>query len=368
MIRRGKNVAVVGQGDAAAQLVAALGALQGVAQVRQVAVELVRPRAYDVVVEAVGGVALAYEVAMGALSQGVDCVVTSPFLLAAHGEVLSAAARGQGAKLGVTAAGFGVPVMPMVRALAVERLVMGLGAGNVLLNRMRARQENCQQAERQLELQGSDLSDAGGKVSYARAVVLAGEWQGVWHNGKRANVQRGSVDRVDAMVMRHLRGMGLELVLAAQIDRVGVYAGPMAVPIGSALADGVLVGENVVVMVHGSGEAVIRLAADDRAMVRSGVVADVENMVRGLRYEVPMGEVEGGDGIERCVVRCVYGKREAVMQAGEVIFERVEGDGMWQAVVQGVPFARLRMLVPEALVLPLVGGWDVPAAGLRLVG
>ncbi|NBX86444.1 MAG: hypothetical protein EBQ80_04280 [Proteobacteria bacterium] len=235
---------------------------------------------------------------------------------------------------------------------------------------MRARQESMAQAERQLELQQADLSDRAGKVTLARAVALAGAWQSVWHGSKAAAVQRGSVDGVDVGLMRQLRGLGLELVMAAQVDAAAVYAGPLAVPVGSALADGLLAGENVLVAEHATGEAVVRLVADEVALGVAGVVADMREIVRGVWAEVVGGAVAAGEDVEmQQVVFCGYSKRGAVLDAVEqVVYEKVATDGQWQAVVRGADFASLRMRLPEAVIVPMAGGWEVPAGGLRLVG
>jgi homoserine dehydrogenase len=98
----------------------------------------------DVVVEAMGGVEPAAQIAVATLRRGAHFVTANKTLLAAHGPALADIARASGGRLGFEAAvGGGIPVIRTLRdALpwAGVRTVRGVlnGTSNFLLDRIRA--------------------------------------------------------------------------------------------------------------------------------------------------------------------------------------------------------------------------------------
>ncbi|MBI1309225.1 MAG: hypothetical protein GC129_05180 [Proteobacteria bacterium] len=325
----------------------------------------------DVVVEMVGGVEPAFKVAMGAMGKGVACVVTSPMLVAAHGQALAQASRGMHAFWGCTAAGAGMQPVELLAGRAVERMAVVFGEGaSTLLVRMGYRNENYLKMEADLLRADVDVSDAAGKLTQARAAALMGDWQGLWP--KVGSQLRVGLDALDMQDMRRMREFGLTLVYGAQLFDGGfVYTGPMAVDTASPLAQAQ--GRDVLLLEDEGGESVISQPADAQGRLLRGVVGDMVRLMRGraapeFATHAVFGGAAGADGA--CYLRLPYGKREALMAAGAVVKEeKVEGNGTWQAVVEGVDMRRLRMLAPDGCIWPVAGSWEMPmAGGLRLVG
>ena len=96
----------------------------------------------DIVVEAMGGVDLAYELVRTALEQGKHVVTANKALLATHGGELVALAQGKGVRLEYEAAVAGaIPIVkPLRESLAGDRVrkVLGIlnGTTNFILTKM----------------------------------------------------------------------------------------------------------------------------------------------------------------------------------------------------------------------------------------
>lgn len=372
MIRRGASVFIVGHGPLAAAVTDALARLPGIAKASMVTAA--PPPHADLVVEMLGGVEPAFRLAMGALGSGTSCLVTSPLLMAAHGRVLANAAEGQHVFLGFSSTGFALPLddlLPQARTLTLATH----GGAQAILARMGYRGETYEQAERELFSSGFDLSDASGKLTLARAMVLLGLWRDSWP--RFADCVRTGVDMLCADDFKNLRLFGLLPVYGARIAFDTVYAGPLAVAPGSPLAVGM--GREALLMETSAGDVVMTAPADDTARIVQGIMADARRWLqrKPLRFGDPYRGVDSQDitgaarGFEDalCYVRVAYGRKDmALAAAGRVLQERIDGSGFWQAVLQGADITELRRRLPDAVTLPVAGPWEAPAAGLRLVG
>lgn len=367
MMNRGVSISVVGQGALAQAVTAALGRVQGVVQVCQTSG--VPVPGTSLVVEMVGGVEPAFRLAMGALGTGIPCIVTSPLLMAAHGRVLANAALGQHVLLGTSAIGFAFPVEEMMAGARHIRLVTAGGAQAVLA-RMGYRGESYEQAEKELYTSGADLTDASGKMTQARAMTLLGRWRDAWPRFN--DCVRMGVDGFAPEDFRSLRAFGLQPVYGAEITPETIYTGPLAVsPASPLVAAGT--DREVMLVQTDEGEILLSAPADETARVVRGVVADVRRWMQRKPvaavqpYAVTDSFVRPETGL--CYVRVPYGRRDmALAAAGEVVHERIEGNGTWQAVVRGADVRDFRLRLPEAVIMPIAGAWEAPSAGLRLVG
>lgn len=363
------RVCVAGQNALATAAVEGISRLGGVEIVRQISDVGVVPAGTDVLVEMVGGVEPAFRPAMAALGTGVSCIVTSPMLVAAHGRVLASAAQGMHCFLGLSGAGMGVGIEKIAAGADVRKVTALWGdGGSSLLARMEFRNEGFDRVRADFERRGEDLSDAGGKVTQARAAAMLGAC-GAWP--RLSSQVRVAVDAVEMADVRKMRELGLGLVYGAVLEAGHVYAGPLAVAL-----DGILLrerGRDAVLLETSGGEILWSRDADEGRVVR-GVLGDMTDVLRmrqgaGVEMESLMGsEVSADEG--QCYVRLPLGRRDAVLANVErVLEERVDGDGMWQAVVDGVHIGRLRLLASDGLALPVAGEWAAAAsAGLRLVG
>lgn len=366
-IRRGLSISVIGQGALARAVADALGRMGGVARIYQTSGAPVAGT--DLVVEMVGGVEPAFRLAMGTLAQGLPCVVTSPLLMAAHGRVLANAAIGQHVLLGTSAIGFAVPVEEILASARGIQLVTGSGA-QALLSRMGYRGETYEQAEKELYTTGADLSDVSGKLTQARAMTLLGRWRDAWPRFN--DCVRIGVDGFLPEDFKSLRAFGLQPVYGAEITPESVYTGPLAVVPTSPLA-AAGAGREVMVVQTDEGEILLSAPADETARVLRGVLADVRRWMQrkpvaaAQPYTVADSYVRPETGLY--YVRVPYGRRDMAMAAvSGVVHERVEGNGTWQAVVQGVEVREFRQRLPEAVIMPIAGDWEAPSVGLRLVG
>lgn len=372
MTRRNLRICVAGGNALATAVVEALGKLSGIEIVRQISTVGMVPAGTDVLVEMVGGVEPAFRSAMAALGSGVSCVVTSPMLVAAHGRVLAGAAEGMHCALGMSGAAMGVDFEKLVVGADVRRVTALWSDGaSALLARMGFRNESFERLHSDFIKHDLDLSDASGKLTQARTAALMGACGG-W---PRVSAQvRVGVDALDPTDIRKLREFGLGLVYGSVLERGRFYTGPLAVALdGSLMRDR---GRDVLVVEEeGGAQQVWSRDGDEWGRVVRGVTADVRAMVR----EKGGGKIEENglisysylDDIEDvCYVRVGAGRREAILaNVDHVLEERMDGEGMWHAVVRGMAIGQLRLLSSEGLALPVAGEWTpAAAAGLRLVG
>lgn len=325
--------------------------------------------ACDVVVEMVGGVEPAFRTAMAALGTGTACIVTSPMLVAAHGRMLASAAEGMHCFLGVSAAGVGTHVEKMAAGSSIRKAtLLWSDGGRALMDRMGFRNESLARMRADLERGGMDLSDAGGKLTQARAAAVLGAC-GAW---PRVSSQvRVGVDAVEPADMRKMRELGLGVVYGAVLEGGRMYVGPLAVALDSPLLGER--GRDVVMLDTDEGEVMWSRECDERARVLGGVMTDARDFLKwkqtGVEQASGLLELAEDDRAALCYVRLASGRREAVLANVErVMEERVDSDGMWQAVVKGIHIGRLRLLASDGLALPLTGKWEASVGmGLRLV-
>ena len=225
-----KQILILGKGPEAAGLVATLAKLPGIKSVRQQAEyqtydEL--PRA-DLCIEMLEGIATAYAAAQQALKQGMGLVISSPAMAAMHGNVLHAAARGQGAFFAIAAHGAGLAPLQL-QAIAAERLILlPDSAPQTVLRRMTERGESFAGATAELNRRFANLSDMAGKETHTRAHSLFAAWRGQWLN--IAHTQRQTFDALEPWHLKVANHMGLQLVFGADITQNGIRTGLMALP------------------------------------------------------------------------------------------------------------------------------------------
>lgn len=372
------TIVVAGRGDAAKAVMDALAVLPNVGTVRQVG--QFDPLQADrllagthLMVDMIGGVAPAFAACMAALAQGVACVTANPLLVATHGRVLQNAAQGQHTYFGFQAAGFGMPIAEMMAAMRPSKVTACFTtAASIALARMNFRNESLAHVSAHLKMTDVDISDWGGKVTQARAMALRALWHGDELRGQQ--LQRTGVESVEPADIKRLREFGLHPVFGAEITEDGIYTGPLAVAHGSPLlaqnARDVLLAETE------QGDVVLAQDANEDQRIVSGIVADVRSFMRAPkpamkeapRMMMPMGI----KAAERAYVRIPFAAREEVLAfRPEIMDERVDGDGLWQAVIGVEAIAALKLSAFGGMVFPLSGAWTPPAAGsvsLRLVG
>ncbi len=373
------SIVVAGRGDAAKAVMDALAALPGVGTVRQVA-QFDPTQASrllmgtHMMIDMIGGVAPAFAACMAALSQGVACITANPLLMASHGRVLQNAAQGQHTYFGFQAAGFGMPVAEIMAAMRPTKVTACFTtAASMALARMSYRNESLAHVSAHLKMTGVDISDWGGKVTQARAMALRALWHGDELRGPQ--LQRMGVESMEPADVRRLREFGLHPVFGAEITEDGIYTGPLAVAHGSPLL--AQTARDVLLAETEQGDIVLAQdAGEDQRMV-SGVLADVRTFMRApkpaLMPQAPhMMMPFAAKPAERAYVRIPYGMRDEVLAfKPEIMDERTDGDGLWQAVIVVEAIAKLKLSAFGGMVFPLVGAWAPPAAGsvgLRLVG
>jgi len=372
------TIAVVGKGPAAGAVTNALSALPGVGCVRQMAMfEVTKAgemlRGVDHVVEMVGGVSPAFALAMATLSGGMAFTTANPLLVAAHGRTMQNAARGQQGYFGFQGAGFGLPVAELMGATRPTKLTVSfVTVASMAVARMVFRNESLAHVSAHMKMQGMDLSDWGGKLTQARAMALRGLW---FENEVRGSqLTRVSVEMCEPEDVKRLRSFGLQPVYGAEITEEGIYTGPLAVANGSPLLNATV--QDVLVAETDHGDMVLAHTASEEQRVVAGIVADVRAYLRPSRPA--LGGMVKNFGIQtaqeplRAYVRMPYAARDVVLAGKpEILSEKVEADGLWQAVVAVQDRASLQIGALGGVVYPVSGEWEPPVAGsvgLRMVG
>lgn len=114
---------------------------------------------------------------------------------------------------------------------------------------------------------------------------------------------------------------------------------------------------------------------EDVARIVAGAVADVRAYLRSAKpASVQTPRYVGLPALReplRMYVRVPYAARELVLaDKPEVMHERVDGDGLWQAVIAH-DTGTMALDHVGGMIYPISGDWQAPAAGavgLRLVG
>lgn len=372
------TILVVGKGAVVAEVTDALAALEGVTCVRQIVgfdplqAEM-QLRAVDHVVDMTDGLVPSFTLAMAALSAGISFTTANAMLMAVHGRVLQNAARGQQAYFGFQAAGFGLPLAEMMGAARPKKVAVSfVTAASVGLARMAFRNESLAHVSAHLKLQGVDLSDWGGKQTQARAMAL----RSLWFDSELRGAQLGriGVDAAEPADVKRLRAFGLQPVYGAVIEEGYIYTGPMAVANGSALLNTTV--QDVLVAETEQGDVILAYTADETTRVLAGIVADMRSYLRSSRPALAAGfkSFEKHEAAEpvRAYVRMPYAAREVVLAVKpEILSEKVDGDGLWQAVIEVAGRESLQIASVGGMVYPVSGAWEPPAAGsvgLRMVG
>ncbi len=367
-----KQIWVVGAGEAATSTAHALGRLPGVATVRHMAtLERLSPHAWaaDLVVEMTGGVAPAYDVLQNALGHGAAVIATSPHVFAAHADLLTRAARGQGAFLGASAAGFG-PLPALLQGWQASRIwVAPDTAPRALMARVVARQEDSLTAEHHLTARGADMSDRAGKISHARAATLWMTYFGAMGQiTPRFSAQpRRGVDRLEWRVMEALRPFGLQLAYTCRIDAEGYATTPVAVPFGHPLA--AEYGAGTVIMAETpAGTIITNTPSNPAKNVEANVLTDTAAWLAGQKRatQAPAAINTSHNVLSGCFVDAPYGQRLRVAAGGDIVSEHVSATGRWWGIVNADADA-LMAVAPDALVLPLVEPFEATNT-LRMVG
>jgi homoserine dehydrogenase len=265
-VHNGK-VAVVGAGPWAGVVA---GKLRGLgAQVAVLADIDASLPAYLGVVEAAGGMAPAFEIAMTALGRGLPVVSASPLLAGVHGQVLLAAARAQGVGLGLSGALLGaLPAAALGAWPADEMILLSGGAAARVLSRIADRGQRFEVAARAES--DSDTADLGGKLTLCRALALHGLWRGRWLNPGAA--RRVEVGQVTVERAAQVRRGGYVWRFGALLRPEEIYVGPLALGAEEPLA----ARQGLVVQ---AGAVTLEIDADERARALAGMVQDVRALL-----------------------------------------------------------------------------------------
>lgn len=201
-----------------------------------------------IVVEVMGGLEPAGELALRALRSGKAVVTANKELMAARGSALLAAAEDSGVSLLFEAAvGGGIPIIrPLSESLAGERItsVMGIvnGTTNFILTRMiedRAPyDEVLAEAQRLGYAEADPAADVTGADAASKAAILASLAFGSWVDGNQ--VPREGIDGLQLLDFDYARTLGYTPKLLAiaedSEDGVAVRVHPTLVPVDHPLA------------------------------------------------------------------------------------------------------------------------------------
>ncbi|MDE0168119.1 MAG: homoserine dehydrogenase [bacterium] len=201
-----------------------------------------------IVVEVMGGLEPAGELALRALRSGKAVVTANKELMAARGSALLAAAEDSGVSLLFEAAvGGGIPIIrPLSESLAGERItsVMGIvnGTTNFILTRMiedRAPyDEVLAEAQRLGYAEADPAADVKGADAASKAAILASLAFGSWVDGNQ--VPREGIEGLQLLDFDYARTLGYTPKLLAiaedSDDGVAVRVHPTLVPVDHPLA------------------------------------------------------------------------------------------------------------------------------------
>jgi hypothetical protein len=380
-----RRISLFGSGPAVQALVPQLAQSPGVISVRQTTTLTSEALEADLVIEATGGLALGYDVAMGALRHGAKLIITTPVLAAVHGPMLAAAAAGQGSVLGLSAAGVG----PLANHLASYQphtvLFMPQGAGQSLLTRLLARNESAMAAESDLLRHAStefDLSDLQGKVTAARAQGLYLQWQGhpqqfgASRHQPPAPVRMG-LDALHGSTLAHLQKQGITIKLLAKLTAQSILVGPMALPSEhpwahqrpTSQADQ----EGLEWHTASSTPTALSLSASWPERLHAGIMHDVKVASQGTRptaqarKTAPKEETAPAQSYLAIIPADQRARLSA--HANAIQHEAPFAPGQWRLTTTMLP-GKLQSLVPAALIFPIAYQEVTKATPthLRLVG
>lgn len=357
----GKRILLLGQGPQAQACVAALAALPGVQSVRQQAVFTpgsVLPQA-DVCIELLEGLSMAYNASMQALAQGMGLVVGSAIVAATHGQLLAAAARGQGAYFACAAHGVGA-LPTMLQALQATALLwLPANAAQAVIGRMYGRLETVEVANRQLQMRGQNMDDLNGKQVHLRAHALLGAWQGVWPNP--AQQTRTGLDALEPAMLPLLNQLELQLVYGCTMGAAGITTGPLVVPAGmttgAAQTDGFYASTP-------AGEMVLSLPP--AAGLQAAVLAAIQPYLAGQRREVKLATAPQNrqDTEAHKTWQLAVFQQTMLQRPMDLPIFAESRSGPWRAAV----VANHEVLPVGVLTLPIAHGYRPPnPVRLRLV-
>jgi hypothetical protein len=134
--------------------------------------------------------------------------------------------------------------------------------------------------------------------------------------------------------------------------------------------------QDVMVAETEMGNLILAHAADETERVVAGIVADVRAFLRSpkpaLQAAVRRFDPQVVQEPMRAYVRVPFAAKDVVLAVKpEILSEKIDGDGLWQAVVEVKSPADLQVNSLGGMVYPLSGEWEAPVAGsvgLRMVG
>lgn len=204
--------------------------------------------AYDVVIEALGGVEPAYRYVRGLLRGGVHVVTANKSLLAAHGEELNALAAARGVTLACEASVLaGVPFLGSLRdrplVAGITRIAGVLnGTSNYILSSLAAKRQSMEEALAEAKRLGyvepDPSNDLEGRDAAEKLVVIL---QHLGIRGVRtSDFEVAGIHGLTAADLRQARALGgtIRPVVSASVGESGVeaFVGPAFVPLTSPLA------------------------------------------------------------------------------------------------------------------------------------
>ena len=201
-----------------------------------------------IVIEVMGGLDPAGELALRALRSGKAVVTANKELMAARGSELLAAAEDAGVSLLFEAAvGGGIPIIrPLSESLAGERItsVLGIvnGTTNYILTRMIeegiAYEDVLAEAQRLGYAEADPAADVKGTDAASKAAILASLAFGIWVDGNQ--VPREGIDGLQLVDFEFARTLGYTPKLLAiaedSAEGIAVRVHPTLVPLDHPLA------------------------------------------------------------------------------------------------------------------------------------
>lgn len=248
----------------------------------------------SVVVEAIGGVGVAYEYTMRCLNAGKNVVTSNKELVATHGYQLLKLAREKGVNyLFEASVGGGIPIMrPLVQCMAANQIseIYGIlnGTTNYVLTEMEKNgaefSDALLDAQKKGYAEADPTADVDGHDACRKISILASLAFGrhVYPDG----VQSEGISAITTDDMRFASKLGYKIKLLGRVrvfgDKLYIYVAPHLINNDHILAgvNGVLNG--VVVRGNAVGDVVLCGAGAGKLPTASAVVADIIDSVKHL--------------------------------------------------------------------------------------
>lgn len=255
----------------------------------------------DIVVEAVGGASIAYDIVAESMDNTKHVVSPNRALLAVHGKMLYQIAESKKVQLRVDAAALGVmPSLHLLRlglaGTTITRVAGVLNAeSNHVLLRMEINGETLEQAQKavkELGLGGSDLAhDLAGKDTLMRLALIRSATFGVWTDLKR--ILPTGLENITPTDVRLAKKLGYRIKLLGVADPNTITVSPHLVPAEGVL--GSLAGKMIGIVISTAESGPIILAGDGGG-VESTVSGLMTDLIAIAKQRVPLYFFNSAEG------------------------------------------------------------------------